>query len=103
MTMVDTVADETTTRTSVTLAMRFAAILNAEARALVEAGADVIQFDEPCFNIYLDEVAAWGIDTLEQAIDGVARGHGRAHLLRLRHPARAGVEDEERGLGPLRR
>jgi 5-methyltetrahydropteroyltriglutamate--homocysteine methyltransferase len=53
------------------LAMQFARILNAEARDLVEAGADVIQFDEPCFNIYLDEVEAWGIEALEQCMDGV--------------------------------
>jgi 5-methyltetrahydropteroyltriglutamate--homocysteine methyltransferase len=52
--------------------MRFAAILNGEARDLVEAGADVVQFDEPCFNVYLDEVAEWGIEALEQCMDGVA-------------------------------
>ena len=45
--------------------MRFARILNAEARELAAAGADVVQFDEPCFNIYLDEVEAWGIEALE--------------------------------------
>ena len=38
---------------------------------LAAAGADVIQFDEPCFNIYLDKVKAWGIRALEAAIDGV--------------------------------
>ena len=54
-------------RRSKTLAMRFAEILNAEARELAEAGADVIQFDEPCFNIYLDEVEAWGIEALSGA------------------------------------
>jgi 5-methyltetrahydropteroyltriglutamate--homocysteine methyltransferase len=51
--------------------MRFAEILNREARDLADAGADVIQFDEPCFNIYLDELVAWGMETLEQAMDGV--------------------------------
>jgi 5-methyltetrahydropteroyltriglutamate--homocysteine methyltransferase len=51
--------------------MRFAALLNAEARDLAAAGADVIQFDEPCFNIYLDKVKAWGIRALEAAIAGV--------------------------------
>ena len=45
--------------------------MNQEARALADAGADVVQFDEPCFNIYLDEVEAWGIDALEQCIDGL--------------------------------
>ena len=44
--------------------------------ALAEAGADVIQFDEPCFNIYTDWVSEWGIEALEQAADirGVKRG-----------------------------
>ena len=36
------------------------------------AGADVVQFDEPCFNIYLDEVEAWGIEALEACMDGVS-------------------------------
>ena len=71
MTIVDTVADEHYHEDELTLARRFAAIVNAEARALAEAGADVIQIDEPCFNIYVDKVRAWGIDTLERAIDGV--------------------------------
>jgi len=71
MTVADSVADEAGNADFKTLAMRFAEILNREARDLVEAGADVIQFDEPCFNIYLDEVVAWGIETLEQAMDGV--------------------------------
>src|SRR5262249_49196882 len=46
-------------------------ILNAEARELTAAGADLIQFDEPCFNIYLGKVAEWGIAMLEQCIQGV--------------------------------
>jgi 5-methyltetrahydropteroyltriglutamate--homocysteine methyltransferase len=52
--------------------MHFACALNAEARELAAAGADVIQFDEPCFNIYVDEVEAWGIDALEQCMDGIS-------------------------------
>jgi 5-methyltetrahydropteroyltriglutamate--homocysteine methyltransferase len=71
MTIADSVADEYYRADRKTLAMRFAAILNAEARELVDAGADVIQFDEPCFNIYLDDVEGWGIDALEGCIDGV--------------------------------
>jgi 5-methyltetrahydropteroyltriglutamate--homocysteine methyltransferase len=71
MTMVDTTLDEHYRRDEESLAMRFAALLNAEARDLAAAGADVIQFDEPCFNIYLDKVKAWGIRALEAAIDGV--------------------------------
>jgi 5-methyltetrahydropteroyltriglutamate--homocysteine methyltransferase len=71
MTVVDSVADEHYAADRKTLAMRFARALNAEARELASAGADVIQFDEPCFNIYVDEVEAWGIDVLEQCMDGV--------------------------------
>lgn len=71
MTVVDSVLDEYYRGDEETLAMRFATLLNAEARDLAAAGADVIQFDEPCFNIYLDKVKAWGIRALETAIDGV--------------------------------
>lgn len=71
MTVADSVADEVSDADFETLAMRFAVMLNAEARDLVEAGADVVQFDEPCFNIYLDEMVAWGLEALEHAMDGV--------------------------------
>jgi len=66
MTMVDTLADEHY-RDRETLAMAFAEILNNEARELVAAGIDVIQFDEPAFNVYMDDVAAWGMTALERA------------------------------------
>jgi 5-methyltetrahydropteroyltriglutamate--homocysteine methyltransferase len=79
MTVADSVSDETGNADFKTLAMRFAEILNREARDLVDAGADVIQFDEPCFNIYLDEVVAWGMETLEQAMDGV-RARKAVHI-----------------------
>ena len=72
MTMVDTTLDEHYGQDEESLAMRFAALLNAEARDLAVAGAAVIQFDEPCFNIYLDKVKAWGIRALEAAIEGVS-------------------------------
>jgi 5-methyltetrahydropteroyltriglutamate--homocysteine methyltransferase len=72
MTIVDSVADEHYHADRKSLAMRFARILNAEARELASAGADVVQFDEPCFNIFLDEVESWGIEALEQCMDGVA-------------------------------
>jgi 5-methyltetrahydropteroyltriglutamate--homocysteine methyltransferase len=72
MTIVDSLADEHYGADRKTLAMRFAAILNAEARELAAEGADVIQLDEPCFNIYLSEVEAWGIEALEACMDGVA-------------------------------
>jgi len=71
MTIVDSVLDEYYRCDEKSLAMSFAALLNAEARELAAAGADVVQLDEPCFNIYLDKVEAWGIEALERAIDGV--------------------------------
>jgi 5-methyltetrahydropteroyltriglutamate--homocysteine methyltransferase len=72
MTTVDSLLDEHYGTDEQTLAMHFAAIVNQEARALADAGADVIQIDEPCFNIYLDKVQAWGIEAIERCIDGVA-------------------------------
>src|SRR5258708_6611439 len=70
MTIVDTVADaHYGDRTR--LAMAFADLLNAEARALEADGVDVIQFDEPAFNVYLREVEEWGIDALHRAIEGL--------------------------------
>jgi 5-methyltetrahydropteroyltriglutamate--homocysteine methyltransferase len=53
------------------MALHFAEILNAEALDLQAAGADVIQFDEPCFNIYTDKVGEWGIEVLERAMQGL--------------------------------
>jgi 5-methyltetrahydropteroyltriglutamate--homocysteine methyltransferase len=89
MTIADSVSDEYYHEDMRALAMRFAAILNREARDLAAAGADIIQFDEPCFNVYLDEVQAWGIDALEQSLDGVTSrkavhicyGYGTASVL----------------------
>jgi 5-methyltetrahydropteroyltriglutamate--homocysteine methyltransferase len=52
--------------------MEFARVLNEEARDLVAAGADVLQFDEPAFNVYLDEVRDWGITALHRAIEGLS-------------------------------
>jgi len=72
MTIVDTVHDEYYRCDEASLALRFAELLNAEARELAAAGADVIQFDEPCFNVYLDKVKSWGIQALERAGAGVA-------------------------------
>jgi 5-methyltetrahydropteroyltriglutamate--homocysteine methyltransferase len=70
MTIVDTIADAHY-GDRVKLAMAFAALLNEEARGLAADGVDVIQFDEPAFNVYMDEAAGWGIDALHRAIDGV--------------------------------
>jgi 5-methyltetrahydropteroyltriglutamate--homocysteine methyltransferase len=71
MTMVDTLFDAHY-KSREKLAWAFAEILNDEARALVAAGIDVIQFDEPAFNVYFDEVADWGVRTLERAAQGLA-------------------------------
>ena len=70
MTMVDTLYDGHY-RSREKLAREFAAILNQEARELERAGADVIQFDEPAFNVYMDEVKDWGIEALEAAAAGL--------------------------------
>src|SRR5271156_5622331 len=67
MTIVDTIADEHY-GDRVTLAMAFAALLNEEARELAAIGVDVIQFDEPAFNVHLDAVSEWGIPALHRAI-----------------------------------
>ena len=63
MTIVDTIADSHY-GDKVKMAMAFAECLNEEARALVADGVDVIQFDEPAFNVYMDDVERWGIDAL---------------------------------------
>jgi 5-methyltetrahydropteroyltriglutamate--homocysteine methyltransferase len=70
MTIVDTIADEHY-GDKVKLAMEFAALLNQEARALEADGVDVVQFDEPAYNVYMDEVATWGIAALERAAEGL--------------------------------
>jgi len=70
MTMVDTLYDNYY-KSREKLAREFAAILNQEARELERAGADVIQFDEPAFNVYMDEVKDWGIAALEAAAAGL--------------------------------
>jgi 5-methyltetrahydropteroyltriglutamate--homocysteine methyltransferase len=70
MTMVDTLYDGHY-RSREKLAWAFAEILNEEARAIEAAGIDVIQFDEPAFNVYMDEVRDWGVAALEQAAAGL--------------------------------
>ena len=70
MTIVDTIAD-THYGDRVQLAMAFAALLNEEARALAADGVDVIQFDEPAFNVYMDAVGGWGLAALERAAEGL--------------------------------
>jgi 5-methyltetrahydropteroyltriglutamate--homocysteine methyltransferase len=71
MTMVDTLYDDHY-RSREKLALQFATILNQEARELERAGVDVIQFDEPAFNVYFDEVRDWGIAALMKAREGLS-------------------------------
>ena len=70
MTIADTIADSHY-GDKVKMAMAFAGLLNQEARALEKDGVDVIQFDEPAFNVFMDDVAGWGIEAMHRAIDGL--------------------------------
>ena len=70
MTIVDTVADRHY-GDRVQMAMAFAELLNQEALALQADGIDVIQFDEPAFNVFMDEAATWGMAALERAAQGL--------------------------------
>ncbi|MGB8748564.1 MAG: methionine synthase [Pseudolabrys sp.] len=70
MTISDTIADAHY-GDKIKMAMAFADLLNQEARALEKDGVDVIQFDEPAFNVFMSEVAGWGIEALHSAIDGL--------------------------------
>lgn len=71
MTIADTIADRYYGDRA-KMAFAFADLLNQEARALVRDGVDVIQFDEPAFNVFMDQVGDWGIDALHRAIEGLA-------------------------------
>jgi 5-methyltetrahydropteroyltriglutamate--homocysteine methyltransferase len=57
--------------TIIKMAFAFADLLNQEAKALQVDGVDVIQFDEPAFNVYMDEVRDWGVRALEKAAEGL--------------------------------
>lgn len=70
MTMIDTLYDGHY-KSREKLAWEFASILNQEARELEAAGVDIIQFDEPAFNVFFDEVNDWGIAALEKAKEGL--------------------------------
>ena len=82
MTIVDTVADrfygtgdgsdpKASAEGRIKMAFAFAELLNQEALALQADGVDIIQFDEPAFNVYLDEAADWGVKALERAAQGL--------------------------------
>lgn len=70
MTMIDTLYDAHY-KSREKLAWEFAKILNQEALELEAAGVDIIQFDEPAFNVFFDEVNDWGVATLERALEGL--------------------------------
>lgn len=70
MTMIDTLYDAHY-KSREKLAWEFAGILNQEARELEAAGVDIIQFDEPAFNVFFDELKDWGVATLERAAEGL--------------------------------
>ena len=70
MTIADTVADNHY-GDRVKMAFAFAELLNEEAKALEADGLDMIQFDEPAFNVFMDEVPVWGIPALERAAQGL--------------------------------
>jgi 5-methyltetrahydropteroyltriglutamate--homocysteine methyltransferase len=70
MTIVDTVADRFY-GDKVKMAFAFAELLNQEALALQADGVDIIQFDEPAFNVYMQDAADWGVAALERAAQGL--------------------------------
>ena len=78
MTMIDTLSDRHY-RSREKLAWEFATILNQEARELEAAGVDIIQFDEPAFNVFFDEMKDWGIAALERAVEGL-RAETAVHI-----------------------
>lgn len=78
MTMVDTLYDAHYGSRE-ELAMEFATILNQEAKELEAAGVDVVQFDEPSFNVFFDEVKDWGVAALERAAEGL-RAETAVHI-----------------------
>jgi 5-methyltetrahydropteroyltriglutamate--homocysteine methyltransferase len=71
MTIADTIADSYY-GDKVKMAMAFADLLNQEARALERDGVDVIQFDEPAFNVFMDAVKTWGVEALNRAVNGLS-------------------------------
>ena len=70
MTMVDTLYDDHY-KSREKLAWEFAKALNEEAKELEDAGVTIIQFDEPAFNVFFDDVKDWGMEVLERAIEGL--------------------------------
>ena len=71
MTICDTIADAHY-GSRPHMAMAFAELLNEEARELDALGVNLIQFDEPAFNVFMDDVKEWGIAALHRAIEGLS-------------------------------
>ncbi len=92
MTIVDTLADEHY-GDRVKMAFAFARLLNQEARALQADGVDVVQFDEPAFNVYMEDAVQWGIEALHVAREGltcttavhICYGYGIEQNIRWKH------------------
>jgi 5-methyltetrahydropteroyltriglutamate--homocysteine methyltransferase len=78
MTMIDTLYDRHYNSRE-KLAWEFATILNQEAKELEAAGVDIIQFDEPAFNVFFDDVRDWGVAALERAAEGL-RAETAVHI-----------------------
>jgi len=70
MTIIDTIADRHY-GDRIKMAFAFAELLNEEVKALEKDGVDMIQFDEPAFNVYMDQVRDWGIEALQRAAQGL--------------------------------
>jgi hypothetical protein len=101
MTIIDTIADRHY-GDRVKMAMAFAKLLNQEARALEADGVDVIQFDEPAFNVYMDEVTTVGHRRTACRCRRARLHHRRSHLLRLRHRSQRRLErDARRRVAPV--
>ena len=101
MTMIDTLYDAHYSSRE-RLAHEFAKILNQEAKELEAAGIDIIQFDEPAFNVFFDEVNDWGVETLGRCHRRSQVRDSRPYLLRLRHQGQHRLEgDIGRGVAPV--
>ena len=70
MTICDTLADSHYGKRA-DMAMAFADILNEEALELEAVGVDTIQFDEPAFNVFMEDVKEWGVEALDRAARGL--------------------------------
>ena len=77
------------------LAMDYAAAINAEARDLKAAGADVIQLDEPWLQAFPEQAMRYGVRAINRALEGIPSTtavhlcFGYAHLVRDKKRGRA--------------